>query len=53
MLEPWTIPFDGVTYVCWKDKKGQPKYRPLSYNEEVEYFSTQSKERYLNDILSK
>lgn len=52
-MEPWTIPFDGVNYVCWRDAKNSPHYRKLTVEEEREYFTAENKEKYLNDLLNK
>jgi hypothetical protein len=48
---PWTIPFDGETYVCWKDNE-EPKYRKLTNREEKDYFDSSNKEGYLHAILN-
>ena len=53
VMEPWTIPFDGVNYVCWRDTKNSPHYRKLTVEEEREYFTAENKEKYLNDLLNK
>jgi hypothetical protein len=51
--EPWTIPFNNVTYVCWRDKNNSPKYRQMTDQEDHEYFTSEDKEKYLNAILHK
>lgn len=51
MSTPWTIPFNGTNYVCWRDKKNQPQHRPMTPQEEREYFTSENKERYLHDLL--
>lgn len=51
MAEPWTIPFNGVNYVCWKDKNNNPQYRQMTAEEEREYFTSANKEKYLYAIL--
>lgn len=51
MSSPWTIPFDGVNYVCWKDSKNNPKYRKMTADEERSYFSSDDKEEYLRELL--
>lgn len=49
----WTIPFNGINYVCWRDKNNNPHHRKLTEDEERAYFSANDKEKYLNDLLSK
>lgn len=49
--DPWTIPFCGTTYVCWKDQTG-PQHRPLELSEETAYFRSQNKEKFLYDLLN-
>jgi hypothetical protein len=51
MSNPWTIPFDGITHVCWKDKNGAPQHRKMTREEETAYFKSQDRERYLNELL--
>lgn len=51
--QPWTIPFNNVTYVCWRDKENKPQYRQMTDKEEYEYFTTSDKEKYLNELLRK
>lgn len=53
MSSPWTIPFDNVNYVCWKDKSNKPHYRKLTDSEERDYFLARNKEQFLNELLSK
>lgn len=54
MEDYWVIPFDGVNYVCWKDKKkGERFSRPLTYDEEVGYFGSSNKEKFLNELLNR
>jgi hypothetical protein len=53
MPSPWTIPFESVNYLCWRDKDNKPQYRPLTPQEETEYFKASNKEKYLNDLLPK
>lgn len=53
VMEPWTIPFNGVNYVCWRDRKNVPQYRQMTAREEREYFTSDNKEKYLNDLLNK
>lgn len=49
--DPWTIPFNGTTFVCWKDKT-EAKHRALNVAEEREYFQAQNKEKFLYDLLN-
>lgn len=51
MSNPWTIPFDGITHVCWKDKNGNPQHRKMTAEEERGYFKSDDKEKYLNALL--
>jgi hypothetical protein len=51
--QPWTIPFDNTTYLCWKDKQNRPKYRQMTDQEDYEYFTAQDKQKYLNELLYK
>ncbi len=51
MSNPWTIPFDGINYVCWKDKNGTPHHRKMTLEEERGYFKSEDKEKYLHAIL--
>jgi hypothetical protein len=51
MSNPWTIPFDGITHVCWKDKQGTPQHRKMTFAEESAYFKSSDKEKYLNELL--
>lgn len=51
-MTPWTIPFDGTNYVCWRDKDNTPKYRQLTVEEERVYFTTSDKEKFLNELLN-
>lgn len=51
MSNPWTIPFDGVNYVCWKDKNNTPQYRKMTLEEEKAYFTSPDKDKYLHDLL--
>lgn len=50
ITNPWTIPFDGITYVCWK-QNNTPLYRKMTAQEERDYFKAQNKEKYLHDLL--
>lgn len=50
---PWTIPFDNINYLCWRDKDNNPRYRQMTDKEEREYFTSTNKEKYLNDLLNK
>jgi len=51
---PWTIPFDNITHVCWRDKNtGSSKFRQMTEREEREYFSAENKDKYLNELLNK
>jgi len=52
-MEPWTIPFNNITYVCWRDKNNRPRHRQMTEQEEREYFTSASREKYLNDLLRK
>jgi len=49
--DPWTIPFDGTTYVCWR-KDNTPLYRKMTPAEEKNYFEAQNKEKYLHELLN-
>lgn len=49
--DPWTIPLNGVTYACWKNGN-TPSHRPLSRDEETEYFKSPNKEKFLYDLLN-
>lgn len=49
-MQVWTIPLEGTTYVCWI-KNGEVDNRPLSLEEENEYFSSRDKDRFLNELL--
>lgn len=51
--DAWTIPFDGVNYVCWKDRNNVRQHRKLTEQEERDYFSSSDKDKYLNDLLDK
>ena len=51
MSNPWTIPFDGINYVCWKDKNDTPRYRKMTMEEEKAYFTSDDKDKYLHDLL--
>ena len=51
MSNPWTIPFDGVNYLCWKDKNNTPQYRKMTREEENTYFTTTDKDKYLHELL--
>lgn len=51
MSNPWTIPFDGVNYVCWKDKNNNPHHRKMTAEEEKAYFATTDKDKYLHELL--
>jgi hypothetical protein len=49
--DPWTIPFNGTTFVSWKDNRNR-WHRALTATEEREYFSAQNKEKFLYDLLN-
>lgn len=51
-MDAWTIPFNGVNYVCWKSGN-TVKNRPLTRDEENKYFRSDDKEACLNAILNK
>ena len=53
MKNPWTIPFNNINYVCWRDDKDQPHYRQMTEQEEREYFTAPDRERYLSELLRK
>lgn len=50
MKDIWVIPFEGINYLCWKNKNG-PQNRPLSDEEERNYFYSENKERYLRGLV--
>ena len=51
---PWTIPLDNVTHVCWRDTSTQSnKFRQMTEHEERAYFTAENKEKYLNELLNK
>lgn len=50
---PWTIPFNNINYVCWRDSNNYPRYRQMTEQEEREYFTSENKEKYLNELLNK
>lgn len=52
-MNAWTIPFNNVNYVCWKDRNNQPHYRAMTAEEEREYFKASNPEKYLNALLNK
>lgn len=49
--EPWTIPFNNTVYVCWRDKANKPHYRPMTEEEDKQYFTSPNKEKFLNELL--
>lgn len=51
--EAWTIPFDNITHVCWRDENNTPRYRKMTEQEDYEYFTSNDKEKYLNELLRK
>ena len=51
---PWTIPFDNITHVCWRDNTTNSyKFRQMTDNEERAYFAAENKDKYLNELLNK
>lgn len=51
MKQAWTIPFEGINYLCWTDRN-KVRNRPLSRDEERGYFNSVNKDRFLNDLLN-
>ena len=51
-IDAWTIPFNGVNYVCWKDRGNNVQHRKLTEAEERAYFTSNDKDKYLDDLLS-
>lgn len=49
-MTPWVIPFDNTNHVCWRDEKNAPRHRPMTYQEEREYFASKDKEKYLANL---
>jgi hypothetical protein len=50
MIDTFTIPFDGVQYLCWKES-GTPKHRAMTDAEFTRYVTSEDQERTLHDIL--
>jgi hypothetical protein len=51
---PWTIPFDNITHVCWHDTNTcSNEFRQMTEHEERVYFTAENKEKYLNELLNK
>jgi hypothetical protein len=47
----FTIPFNNITYVCWRDENNTPKYRPLSKEEDQEYFTSKDPTQVLLKLI--
>lgn len=47
----WLIPFNNQYYLCWTDKSGQRRNRPLTNEEDKQYFTSPEPERVLNELL--
>ena len=52
-MNPWTIPFEGINYVCWTDRRNKRRSRQMTPDEERAYFTSKNKDTYLYELLSK